>query len=53
MDKNTDKENSGHVDWDYQPKDRVLMIKDGILSKSESRYDSEPWTSHQFIQMAQ
>ena len=43
-DKNTVKENSGHVDWDYQPGDKVLVIKDGILRKSESRYDSEPWT---------
>jgi hypothetical protein len=44
MDKNTVKENSGHVDWDYQPGDKVLVIKDGILHKSESRYDSEPLT---------
>jgi hypothetical protein len=44
MDKNTVKENSGSVDWDYQPSDKVLVIKDGILHKSESRYDSEPWT---------
>jgi hypothetical protein len=44
MDKNSVKENSGRVDWDYQPGDKVLVIKDGILCKSESRYDSEPWT---------
>jgi hypothetical protein len=44
MDKNTVKENSGRVDWDYQPGDKVLVIKDGILCKSESRYESEPWT---------
>jgi hypothetical protein len=43
MDKNTVKENSGRVDWDYQPGNKVLVIKDGILRKSESRYDSEPW----------
>ena len=42
MDKNTVKENSGPVDWDYQPGDKVLVIKDGILCKSEGRYDSEP-----------
>jgi hypothetical protein len=35
-DKNTVKENSGRVDWDYQPSDKVLVIKDGILCKSES-----------------
>jgi hypothetical protein len=44
MDKNTVKDNSGHVDWDYQPGNKVLVIKDGILCKSESRYESEPWT---------
>ena len=37
-DKNTVK-NSGHVDWDYQPGNKVLVIKDDILHKSESRYD--------------
>ena len=44
MDKSTVKENSGCVDLDYQLDDKVLVIKDGILRKSESRYDSEPWT---------
>jgi hypothetical protein len=43
-DKNTVKQNSGHVDWDYLPSNKVLVIKGGILCKSESRYDSEPWT---------
>jgi hypothetical protein len=35
MDNNTVKENSGRVDWDYQPGDKVLVMKDGILHKSE------------------
>ena len=43
MDKNTVRENSGHIDWDYQPGDEVLVSKTGILHKSESRYESEPW----------
>ncbi len=43
-DRNTARENSGRIDWDYQPGNKVLLIKDGILSKSESRYDIEPWT---------
>jgi hypothetical protein len=43
-DKNTVKENSGHIDWDYQRGDKVLVIKYGILRKSESWYDREPWT---------
>ena len=37
-DKNTVNENSDHVDWDYQPGDKVLVIKNGILHKSESQY---------------
>jgi hypothetical protein len=36
-DKNTVRENGCRIDWDYQPGDKVLMIKDGILHKSESR----------------
>jgi hypothetical protein len=43
-DKNTVKENNGHVEWDNQLSDKVLVIKDGILRKSESLYDSEPCT---------
>ena len=43
-DKNAVKENSGRVDWDYQPSNKVILIKDGILCKSESRYGSDPWT---------
>ena len=43
MDKNTARENSGRKDWDYQPRDKVLVIKEGILHKGESRYESEPW----------
>jgi hypothetical protein len=42
-DKNTVKETSGRTDWDYQPGDKVLVIIDGILRKSKSWYESEPW----------
>ncbi len=42
--KDTAKENSGRIYWDYQPREKVLLIKDGILHKSESRYECEPWT---------
>ena len=31
-------------DWDYQVDDKVLLRKDGILCKSESRYERDPWT---------
>ena len=43
-DKNTTRENYTRIDWDYQPGDKVLLCKDGILRKSESRYESDPWT---------
>ena len=43
-DKHTAWENNTRIDWDYQPSDKVLLRKDGILSKSESRYESDPWT---------
>ena len=31
-------------DWDYQPGDKVLLQKDGMLHKSESWYESDHWT---------
>ena len=43
-DRNTRRENASRIDWDYQPGDKVLLQKDGILCKTESRYDSDPWT---------
>ena len=32
------------MDYDYKVNDKVLIVKDGILCKTESRYDSVPWT---------
>ena len=43
-DLNTRRENSTHVDWDYKVCEKVLVHKDGILHKTESRDDSDPWT---------
>ena len=43
-DLNTSRENNSRVDYDYEVGGKVLIRKDGILRKSESRYDSEPWT---------
>ena len=43
-DLNTTRENQQRVDYDYKVGDKVLIRKDGILRKTESRYDSEPWT---------
>ena len=36
-------ENKGNVDYDYQVGQKVLVRKDGILNKTESRYKPEPW----------
>eukprot|EP00804_Cyclotella_cryptica_P029275 CCRYP_011682-RB/>CCRYP_011682-RB protein AED:0.45 eAED:0.45 QI:87/-1/1/1/-1/0/1/9/147 len=43
-DRNTRRENASRVDWDYQPGDKVLLRKEGILRKTESLYESDPWT---------
>ena len=43
-DQNTERENHSHHDWDYKIGDQVLLIKDGILCKGESWYESDPWT---------
>ena len=40
----TERENHSRPDWDYTICDKVLLRKDGILSKSESRYEYDPWT---------
>ena len=43
-DLNTDRENRSRRDWDYKVGDKVLLRKDGILHKSESQYECDPWT---------
>ena len=43
-DLNKEPENRSHCDWDYKVGDKVLLRKDGILHKSESRYECDPWT---------
>ena len=43
-DRNMERENKSRGDYDYKIGDKVLIRKDGILRKSESRYDSDPWT---------
>ena len=43
-DLNTKRENRTRKDWDYKVGDKVLLWKDGILHKSESQYEHDPWT---------
>eukprot|EP00804_Cyclotella_cryptica_P014271 CCRYP_018661-RA/>CCRYP_018661-RA protein AED:0.41 eAED:0.13 QI:0/-1/0/1/-1/0/1/0/113 len=57
-DRNTKHENKSFVNWDYKIGYRVLLRKEGILCKSESKYHHDPWTSdlrlyQQSIQMVQ
>ena len=42
--RNTERENKTRVDWDYAVGDKVLVRKEGILRKSESKYEKDPWT---------
>ncbi len=39
-----ERENKRRIDYDYKVGDRVLIAKDSILRKSESKYCKEPWT---------
>eukprot|EP00804_Cyclotella_cryptica_P029952 CCRYP_020071-RA/>CCRYP_020071-RA protein AED:0.43 eAED:0.43 QI:0/-1/0/1/-1/0/1/0/89 len=43
-DQNTERENSPRHDWDYKIGDQVLLMKDGILRKGETRYERDPLT---------
>jgi hypothetical protein len=35
--------NAKHIDYDYNVRDKVLLINEGILCKAESTYGKEPW----------
>ena len=52
-DRITRHENKTRVEWDHKIGDKVLVQKDGIVRKTESRYDVILGPSRQFIQMAQ
>ena len=43
-DRNTALENSKRVEWDHKVGDKVLVRKDGILRKGETKYFKDPWT---------
>ena len=32
------------VDWDYQLGEKVMLLKEDMLHKTESWYESDPWT---------
>ena len=43
-DLNTIRENKKRIDYDYKVGDKILVRKDGVLRKTESRWINEPWT---------
>ena len=43
-DLNNMRENEKRLDYDYKVGDKILVRKDGILRKAESRWHNEPWT---------
>ncbi len=42
-DLNTEQENKSHIGYDYKVGDKVQVRKDGILQKTKSCYNSDPW----------
>jgi hypothetical protein len=38
------RKNAKPIDYDYKVRDKILVIKEGILCKAESNYGKEPWT---------
>jgi transcriptional regulator len=42
-DRNTSRENEGRIDYDYKVGQKVLILKEGILRKTESRHLKDPW----------
>jgi hypothetical protein len=42
-DLNNARENKGRIDYDYKVGQKVLVWKEGIFRKSESRWHRKPW----------
>ncbi len=42
-DRNTSRENEGRINNDYKVGQKVLIRKEGILRKTESRHLKDPW----------
>jgi hypothetical protein len=43
-DLNNLRENEKRIDYDYKIGDQILIRKDGILRKAESKWHNDPWT---------
>jgi hypothetical protein len=44
-DRDNERKNKRRIDYEYKIGDKVLLAKDGILHKSESKLKTEPWTN--------
>jgi hypothetical protein len=42
-DLNTARENEGRIDYDYKVGQCILVRKEGIFCKAESRWQKDPW----------
>jgi hypothetical protein len=42
-DRSNARENKGRIDYDYYVGQKVLVRKEGILRKAESRWHNRPW----------
>ncbi len=42
-DRSNARENEGRIDYDYEVGQKVLLQKEGILCKYESRWHKKPW----------
>jgi hypothetical protein len=43
-DLNNMRENESRIDYDYKVGDKILVRKEGILRKAESKWHNDPWT---------
>ena len=43
-DLNTWRENQKRIEYDYKIGDKVLVRKEGIICKAESKWHKDPWT---------
>jgi hypothetical protein len=43
-DRNTDRENSGRIDYDYKVGQKIHVQNEGILCKAQSIWQNDPWT---------
>jgi hypothetical protein len=43
-DRNTDRKKEGRIDYDYKVGQKILVRNEGILCKTQSTWQKDPWT---------